>query len=260
MRLDLPGDFPSSPAVATSEKLQHPIGTINEKRRKKAIKVRSFRNMTTPQFTFGFYTHLSLSLPQSKSSSPSVSSIPQIFSQFLHQLSVYESVWRRLKELDHGSWVVEGNERELQRRIVLNREVQAEISYDSPEGAEECPTFKFLGPGSKVEEMRERLCQRQHLFDPELDLATNVERILDLELPKRDDSQRDDFRLDCSICYSDVPVPAKTCDGDGGCGQRFHEGCLLTWLKTFPENEFTFNRIGGKCPICDAKIFCEERC
>jgi len=59
-------------------------------------------------------------------------------------------------------------------------------------------------------------------------IHTNLERLLEVNLPQKDSQQSENFDVTCCICYSDRlngQVPSRTCDNPK-CGQSFHIYCL----------------------------------
>ena len=59
-------------------------------------------------------------------------------------------------------------------------------------------------------------------------IHTNLERLLEVDLPQKNSQQSEDFNVTCCICYSDRlngQVPSRTCDNPK-CGQSFHIYCL----------------------------------
>merc|ERR1712013_607403 len=104
---------------------------------------------------------------------------------------------------------------------------------------EEVGWFSFAEPGTE---------------EPE----DNLERVLGVEFPSRTDSAKEDWSVECGICYSyrlGDQLPTKTCD-DSRCCQPFHLTCLYEWLVNLPGARTTLSLVHGECPYCSKPMQC----
>ena len=77
--------------------------------------------------------------------------------------------------------------------------------------------------------------------------------------PYIEDTESDNFNLDCGICYMyklEDSIPTEVCDK---CTQPFHMECLYEYLTTSPNATKSHDTIFGKCPFCDTDITCHYK-
>ena len=64
--------------------------------------------------------------------------------------------------------------------------------------------------------MKEALNRNLDLWEEDLPLLNNLETVLDVELPSRTTSSREDWSVECGICYSFTlgqELPTIACQG-----------------------------------------------
>ena len=100
---------------------------------------------------------------------------------------------------------------------------------------------------------------RLHLRrDASVGVRENLERVLQLKFPSPADTEREEFRMECGICYAhrltrpgeaETCLPECCCD-NARCGRAFHQPCLFEWLQSLPDSRRSFDTIFGSCPYC----------
>ena len=130
--------------------------------------------------------------------------------------------------------------------------------------------YRILGADHHVEPLRKNLLRNADLFDPSIPLADNLESILEIRLPAKpeDDDEREDYNVDCCVCYSLVRPAEEGQDGSDAlpemqcpnekCGKRYHEQCLFDYLQSNPENRITGTEIHGLCCYCEQPMSCTK--
>ena len=199
---------------------------------------------------------------------PRGSTVGSAFDLFRSRANSLRPALSLLLELDRRAWVVdpEGRPtgRDLHRTLVLRPGVTVRVDVD-PEAmdTDEMPELRLMGPESAVVALRRNLVDNAGRYNPELGLADNLERVLEVTLPRRGEGEedREDLNVDCCVCYSfllgNSSVPERSCDNTK-CGRRFHRDCLYEYLQSNVENIRFMGTVHGACPYCEAKISCKE--
>jgi len=111
-------------------------------------------------------------------------------------------------------------------------------------------------------------------------LHANLEMLLEMPLPEKEQAREELAVIECGICYSrnlEGQLPSKTCDNPK-CNQPFHAVCLIEvttafsvravlaacltqfffflfqWLRTLPNTRQSFNTLFGTCPYCSEAL------
>lgn len=191
-----------------------------------------------------------------------------IYENFIEEVDRLEPATDLLGDLDRTCKVLDPDPPkpgDLHRQIVLKPGVFLRIQIN-PDQSDALPQLTFLGPDSEVQKLRMNVNENVEDYDPEVNLVENLEKILCVEIPSADrvDENRDEFNVDCGICYShnlNGNLPDFPCESDL-CGKRFHSECLYTWLQQErSRNNHQDNdkwRIRGKCLYCGSQITCER--
>lgn len=187
-----------------------------------------------------------------------LSTLQDVYELFLEQMEHSGPVLAQLNEFDGQTWVLEKSH--FSRRVVISPLVSVQIALDplDPNCLEETPSLRFLGPDIKVQEYMERLAERKHLFDPERNMLANLEKILELEFPHPEEIEKEDFKIECCICFSHhlgSALPDLRCPFPK-CHRAFHVECLYEWLRGTCDNKTMHNFIHGSCPYCHNSITC----
>jgi len=98
--------------------------------------------------------------------------------------------------------------------------------------------------------------------DVSASVLENLERVLQLKFPSPTDTKREEFRLECGICYAhrlsrpgdaEACLPECCCENTH-CGRAFHQPCLFEWLQSLPDSRRSFDTIFGSCPYCSEML------
>jgi E3 ubiquitin-protein ligase FANCL len=191
---------------------------------------------------------------------PDSSSLASVLSQFEAALPRFRELWTVLADWDTHTHVLEpsnASAASTMRRVALgkSRSLSVEVDFRRPWDLCEC---RFFGPDAAVEPLQRRLREGFHSWDRAAMPRENLERILQLSFPSPKNTQREDFNIECGICYSfHLPpqslVPDSACDNDK-CARSFHRSCLYEWLKSLPTSRHSFDTVFGTCPYCSEPI------
>lgn len=91
-----------------------------------------------------------------------------------------------------------------------------------------------------------------HSWDQAKTPRENLQAILRLEFPSPVSSEKEEFSMECGICYAEElasALPDRICDNTK-CARAFHTQCLYEWLKALPTSRSSFNTVFGTCPYC----------
>ncbi|XP_021341917.1 E3 ubiquitin-protein ligase FANCL-like [Mizuhopecten yessoensis] len=188
----------------------------------------------------------------------STSSLEWLYQQFELAVDMYQDFIDVMEELDKNTWILEPEKpvySATYRRIAVSTNASLQISVDHrhPRMLPEC---RFLGADNAVVPLRESLNSNLHLWDEQKGLLENLQSLLGTELPSPATSNKEEFSVECGICYSyrlDTELPNEACS-DARCGQPFHQTCLYEWLRALPSSRQSFNTIFGDCPYCSKPI------
>ncbi|XP_070576805.1 E3 ubiquitin-protein ligase FANCL-like [Ptychodera flava] len=186
------------------------------------------------------------------------SKLGDILHQFSKELERYQDFFNIVDEIDKKTWVLEPDRPNYSvtlRRIALGSSSSLQIDVD-PVHPRILPECKFLGADHVINPLREKLNTNLERWDQQGSVLTNLQSILDIEFPSPSKSQKQDFSMECGICYSyrlDTAIPDQVCN-DPRCGQPFHQTCLYEWLRALPSSRQSFNTIFGECPYCSKPI------
>jgi len=191
---------------------------------------------------------------------PLTTSVLQVYSCWKEAVDVFTPCWKALHELDRLCWVLDPDAPgpcHLYRRLVVATSISLHLVVD-PSSPNALPFIRFLGADQKISPLRNSLADNVDLWEEEDDLLTNLERVLGVELPSRTDSAKEDWSVECGICYSyklGEQLPTISCE-DNRCCQPFHETCLYEWLTKLPGCRTTLNMVLGECPYCSKPLQC----
>ncbi|XP_078000850.1 E3 ubiquitin-protein ligase FANCL-like [Glandiceps talaboti] len=186
------------------------------------------------------------------------SQLKNIHHQFSQELEKYQDFFAVVDEIDNKTWVLEPEQpyyASTLRRIALGSSSSLQINMD-PFHPRMFPECKFLGADHVINPLRDKLNTNLENWNPEETVLTNLQNILATEFPSKTNTKKQDFSVECGICYSyrlDTAIPDKVCD-DPRCGQPFHQSCLYEWLRALPSSRQSFNTIFGECPYCSKPI------
>lgn len=191
--------------------------------------------------------------------------LQEVFNKHNQKVQEYKPIWQALSGLESRARVLEESRSlwDCKRIIPFAPGICIEIHLDPSEPFSP-PKIIILGPDRKIQPLLSSLAINIDLYDPDQNLALNIERILEVELPApstqlSEKSSLDEENIDCGICYVyqlDNALPTEVCDK---CSRPFHMECLHEYLSTSHgvTRSHNTNTIFGKCPICDTDIFCQ---
>jgi len=185
-------------------------------------------------------------------------SFEDIYYSWVENIRLFSPVLSVLAELDMSCWVIDPDPpttAHLYRRIALAPSLSIQIEID-PANPSDLPQITCFGPDSKVRPLRSKLLCNADDWDQEDPIIHNLEKILDVEFPSRISVNREDLKVDCSICYSynlEGKTPTIICNNER-CSTCFHEDCLYEWLKSLTDTRQTLDTLFGTCPYCQKPI------
>jgi len=188
-------------------------------------------------------------------------SLCELYESFCKETEQYLEFWNAMDELDSHCWVLEPEKpsrKDNYRKIAVSSNVSLKIVVD-PKNPHLFPSITWLGSESAVYASREKVTDRIEMWESDEAIHTNLERLLELDLPQKDSQQSENFDVTCCICYSDRlngQVPSRTCDNPK-CGQSFHIFCLYEWLRSLIQSRKLGNKVFGVCPYCETAISCK---
>jgi len=202
------------------------------------------------------------SLPSSVWTAPSSSSLPLLVASWKEAIASLTPAWEALHDLDRLCWVVEPSPplpSHLHRRLMVAPSATLHLVVD-PTCPLAMPDIKFLGAEQRVAPLRKALMENLESWTEDEPLLTNLERLLDLTLPARDDEGSEDWGVECGICYSFLlgdQLPTITCE-DSRCCKPFHPTCLYEYLQSLPGSRVNLATLHGDCPYCSKLIACSK--
>ena len=125
------------------------------------------------------------------------------------------------------------------------------------------PDIQFLGAENRVARLRKTLMENLESWAEDEPLLTNLERLLELNLPARDEEGNEEWGVECGICYSFLlgnQLPSLICE-ESRCCKPFHPTCLYEYFQVqtipiFLESYWLFLRVsqtrGSTWPPCMA--------
>lgn len=186
------------------------------------------------------------------------SQLKGVFQDYEEKVRLFKPIKKILFGLETQTRVIEASNSlwTTQRIIALAPGICLEITLD-PLNPDSPPKILILGPDRKIQPLLNSLASNIHKYDIDLGLATNLERILEIQLPLPSSQESEEIEsIDCGICYVyqlGNCLPTEVCDK---CKQPFHTECLYEHLNSCPTSTKSQNCIFGKCPFCESDIFC----
>jgi len=202
------------------------------------------------------------SLPTSVWTAPSCSSLPLLVASWREAIASLSPAWEALHELDRLCWVVEPwppLPSHLHRRLMVAPSATLHLVVD-PASPLAMPDIKFLGAEQRVAPLRKAMVENLECWAEDEPLLTNLERLLDMTLPARDEEGNEDWGVECGICYSFLlgeQLPTITCE-DSRCCKPFHPTCLYEYFQSLPGARVNLATLHGDCPYCSKLIECSK--
>jgi len=209
---------------------------------------------------------------------PGRSRLNDALTQFQETLKTLQDFWQVLDDFDEHTWVLEPEHPQRGvpfRRVALHQQASVVVTINPLRPLGLCE-IRFLGSEASVAPLRTKLSKGMHSWDPSKLPRINLEYILGAHFPSPQTSKKEDFKVECGICYSfhlpvqaepDVetslnrqpPDPAGILTPDcicnnPKCARGYHPICLFEWLQSLPSSRVLFDTVFGQCPYCSEPI------
>ncbi|XP_052273732.1 E3 ubiquitin-protein ligase FANCL-like isoform X2 [Dreissena polymorpha] len=177
------------------------------------------------------------------------------YGQFEVSVDTFQDFWNKMAEIDAKTWVLEPEKpthAAKHRRIAINPSVSVQITVD-PNNPRVLPDCMFLGSDQAIKPLRQSMNANISAWNEESGILDNLGRLLNVTFPSPATSTKEEFRLECGICYSyrlEEEIPSEVCN-ESRCQQVFHQTCLVDWLRALSSSRQSFNTIFGNCPYCE---------
>lgn len=195
------------------------------------------------------------------------SRLKDVVKQFQEHLEKLQEFWSTLDEIDRSLWIAGPNpaSRSMSfRQIHLgdNCVIMLSINVDDPKSLPEC---RFMGSGAFLSTLRKRWQRNSKRWMSDKPFPENLASVLETQLPKSPDLQKDDQQVECGICYAQcLPIDDELGDNSGSgtdymcentnCSRAFHSTCLVDWLRAITTTRQSFNVLFGNCPYCSEPV------
>ena len=187
-------------------------------------------------------------------------SIKTLLPAIVQHIEKFEVFWEMLSDFDNNAWVLEpdptpGSLSCCSRRVALGTYSSVHLELE-PLSPYNIPSFRFLGIGSVIGPLRQKLNENLSKWEYTQPPRLNIEKVLEMTLPTKEAVSKEGLSVECGICYSyrlEGHVPEMVCENTK-CGQPFHQKCMSGWLLAIPDSHTTFNTVFGSCPYCSSPI------
>ena len=189
---------------------------------------------------------------------PQKTTLASIVDNYEKALPSFDLLWTQLEDLDNNCYVIDPRVPTLNccmRLLYISPQLWCQIEL-KPLMPQWRPKIKFKGADQLKREMQQKYETNVSLWDPNAKIRENIEKILGIKLPKREDDNEDNNEIECSICFCERlggELPEIICENPS-CAKHFHRSCLLDWLRENRKAEQGTHVVYGKCPNCGTKI------
>ncbi|KAJ7518163.1 hypothetical protein O6H91_21G057500 [Diphasiastrum complanatum] len=196
--------------------------------------------------------------------------LKHILSQCRKAIDSFQDFWTVMEDIDRKAWVLEPvhPSRAISfRRIALGGHCSLSITVDAL-SPRTLPEYRFFGSENSVAPLRMRVINNLNRWKMDMLLLENLESVLELVIPSRQDIGNEDSSADCGICYAyfipnayvtgsdpcgEASRPDRVCE-NLNCGRTFHGACLVEWLRSLTTTRQSFDVLFGHCPYCSHPI------
>jgi E3 ubiquitin-protein ligase FANCL len=196
---------------------------------------------------------------------------------FIDFISLYQGLWDEMDDIDSNAWVLEpslpARRSCCERRVALRSGLSIQFTIDSENATRSVPlSMRFIGSSKDIGDLRNAyrayisLDEKDSTHDMDgenkwsesLSIRENLKRCFGFPLPSPETTEKDDFIVECGICYAhrivneegeESVIPSITCSSTN-CARSYHDSCLSEWLQSLPGANISFGRIFGTCPYC----------
>ncbi|KAG6645808.1 E3 ubiquitin-protein ligase FANCL isoform X2 [Carya illinoinensis] len=195
------------------------------------------------------------------------SRLKDVVQQFQKHLEKLQEFWSTLDDIDKSLWVVDPKQpsRSMShRQINIGNDcfIMLYIDADDPKSLPEC---RFMGPGPVVDSFRRIWQRNRRKWTKDRPYLENIACLLETQLPRPIDVQKNDQQVECGICYAQcLPVDDELGDNSGSgtdyrcdnttCNKAFHSVCLGDWLRSITTTRQSFDVLFGNCPYCSEPV------
>ncbi|KAJ9170504.1 hypothetical protein P3X46_018607 [Hevea brasiliensis] len=195
------------------------------------------------------------------------SRLKDLVQQFQEHLEKLQEFWSTLDDIDNSLCVVnlKQTSRAMSfRQIDIGNDcfIMLFINSKNPKSLPEC---RLLGSGPYVNSLIKLWKRNSKQWMKDKTILENLTSILETQLPKPPDVQKNDQQVECGICYAQcLPIDDElgprsgtgtdyTCD-NSNCNRAFHSVCLGDWLRSITTTRQSFNVLFGNCPYCSEPV------
>ncbi|XP_042990987.1 E3 ubiquitin-protein ligase FANCL isoform X4 [Carya illinoinensis] len=132
------------------------------------------------------------------------SRLKDVVQQFQKHLEKLQEFWSTLDDIDKSLWVVDPKQpsRSMShRQINIGNDcfIMLYIDADDPKSLPEC---RFMGPGPVVDSFRRIWQRNRRKWTKDRPYLENIACLLETQLPRPIDVQKNDQQVECGICYA----------------------------------------------------------
>ncbi|KAK9949229.1 hypothetical protein M0R45_004762 [Rubus argutus] len=195
------------------------------------------------------------------------SRLKDVVQQFTKHLEKLQTFWSTMDDIDRSLWVVDPKQASpavSYRQVIIGNDccIVFSINATDPRSLPEC---RFIGPGQIVNLLRNRWWRNSKRWIKDKQFLENLECLLETQLPRSPDVEKNDQQVECGICYAkSLPVDDElrdksgtgtdyTCDNTS-CKRAFHSICLMDWLRFITTTRQSFDVLFGSCPYCSEPV------
>ncbi|XP_050374549.1 uncharacterized protein LOC126792102 [Argentina anserina] len=195
------------------------------------------------------------------------SRLKDVVQQFRKHLEKLQTFWSTLDDIDRSLCIVDPKQTSpavSNRQVVIGNDCSIVLSINAtdPRSLPEC---RFMGSGQIVNLLRDRWRRKSKTWTKDKQFLDNLETLLEIQLPRPVDVDKNDQQVECGICYAQsLPVDDElrdrsgtgtdyTCDNTS-CKRAFHSICLMDWLCSITTTRQSFDVLFGSCPYCSEAV------
>ncbi|XP_062011041.1 uncharacterized protein LOC133727480 isoform X4 [Rosa rugosa] len=132
------------------------------------------------------------------------SRLKDVVQQFRKHLEKLQTFWSTLDDIDRSLCVVEPKQASpavSNRQVIIGNDcfVMLSINATDPRSLPEC---RFIGTGQIVNLLRDRWQRNSKRWVKDKEFLVNLETLLETQLPKPADVEKNDQQVECGICYA----------------------------------------------------------
>ncbi|XP_041020203.1 E3 ubiquitin-protein ligase FANCL isoform X3 [Juglans microcarpa x Juglans regia] len=169
------------------------------------------------------------------------SRLKDVVQQFQKHLEKLQEFWSTLDDIDKSLWVAD------------------------PKQPSRSMCYRQINIGPVVDSLRRIWQRNSRKWTKDKPCLENIACLLETQLPRPIDVQKNDQQVECGICYAQcLPVDDELgvnsgsgtdyrCDNTS-CNKAFHSICLGDWLRSITTTRQSFDVLFGNCPYCSEPV------